>query len=146
MSNGNDPDNGNRRFRYLLQIFNWSRQTLRWIMSATDRDIRLPLFHRSFASGTGLSVLAVVAVVPIWVQSPNAMYAFVDVVTKFPFMIALPAISLFALYSFVFGALQPLGAFSEHFMRGFMILPFMAIHALVPINIIILLVNIPRLW
>lgn len=146
MTNNNDPtDAASRRFGFLVRVLTWSRQVLKWIMSPSEGNTILPMWERSCAAGSGLMLLAGMTVGPGWYISPNAMFAFADVVTKFPMMIGFPIITAFALVTGVIAALQPRGAFSEHFLRGFLLLPFMIIPLYVLITILFLVLGMLRI-
>lgn len=143
MADANAPDrHAETRFKFLVLVFEWASKSLKRIMAAADRDARLPLWERFFASGSGLFVVVAMVAAPSWIYSPNAMYAFADVVSKSPMLAGLPILGFFSFFALVCASLQPLGAFSEHFLRSFLLLPFMGIMFYGLASIMLLVINI----
>ncbi|RST85670.1 hypothetical protein EJC49_14075 [Aquibium carbonis] len=146
MAQGDGGANGPEgRFKFLLLVFKWARNALNRIMMAVERETRLPYWERCTASGAGLVILTLMVVLPTWAYSPNSMLAFADVVGKSPVVTGAPILGLLGIYSHVCASLQKAGAFSEHFMRGFLLPPFLFITLYALITILFLVFTILKL-
>lgn len=143
MADSNAPDRHTEsRFKFFVHVYEWASKALQRIMAATDKNAKLPLWERCFASSSGLFVVVAMVAGPSWIYSPNAMYAFANVMSNSPVLAGLPILGFFSFFSLVCASLQPLGAFSEHFLRSFLLLPFMGIMFYGLLSIMMLVIHI----